>query len=248
VTHKNKKAIVTGSAKGIGCAIAKRLAMEGAIVAICDIDHDLAIKTAKGFEAEGLNAEAFETDVSSVSSLKQMTESVASKFGGIDILVNNAGILESKTISELDEETWDKVIDVNLKSVFFASQAAIPYLYKSTSPRIVNISSMAGRMGGYEAGLSYSASKGGIITLTMGLARRLACNAITVNCICPGPTRSDILNDWTIEQLDGMRAKIPVGRIGEPVDIAAAAAFLTSDEAGFITGMIMDINGGCFMG
>jgi 3-oxoacyl-[acyl-carrier protein] reductase len=148
----------------------------------------------------------------------------------------------------MTEETWDRVLSVNLKSVFFASQAAIPHLKKSGAPRIVNVSSLAGRMGGYETGLSYSASKGGILSLTMGMARQLAPFGITVNALCPGTTESDIIRQWSAGQIAGLKAKVPLGRLGSIADMAAAAAFLTGDEAGFITGLFLDVNGGMYMG
>jgi len=248
MTHKNLKAIVTGAARGIGLGIATRLAEAGASVMLADIDL-VAVNLAAGeLAAKGLACTACGVDVSSVESLREMTETAVAAFGGLDILVNNAGILDSSPILEMTEESWDRVMAVNLKSVFFASQAAIPHLKKSSSPRIVNISSLAGRMGGYETGLSYSASKGGIISLTMGMARQLAPFGITVNSICPGTTESELIKGWSAEQTAGLVAKIPLGRLGSIKDIASAAAFITGPEAGFITGLLLDVNGGMYMG
>ena len=248
MTHKNLRAIVTGAARGIGLGIATRLAEAGASVMLADIDLETVNLAAGELAAKGLDCTACGVDVSSVESLREMTETAVAAFGGLDILVNNAGILDSSPILEMTEESWDRVMAVNLKSVFFASQAAIPHLKKSSSPRIVNISSLAGRMGGYETGLSYSASKGGIISLTMGMARQLAPFGITVNSICPGTTESELIKGWSAEQTAGLVAKIPLGRLGSIKDIASAAAFITGPEAGFITGLLLDVNGGMYMG
>ena len=248
MTHKNLTAIVTGAARGIGLGIAQRLAEQGANVVLADINFETAKQEAACMTARGMSCMAFKVNVSCVEDLKAMVNSAVTNFGGLDILVNNAGILDSSPILEMTEEHWDRVMAVNLKSVFFASQTAIPHLKESSSPRIVNISSLAGRMGGYETGLSYSASKGGIISLTMGMARQLAPFGITVNSVCPGTTESEIIKDWSAEQIAGLVGKIPLGRLGSVKDIATAAAFLTGRDAGFITGLLLDVNGGMYMG
>ena len=248
MTHKGKCAIVTGAAKGIGLGIACRLAREGAKVALCDLNEQKAREEAEKLKAEGLDAIALAVDVGIIPDIRKMTETVYGRFGGLDILVNNAGILDSSSILDMTEEAWDRVLAVNLKSVFFACQAAIPYLKKSAAPRIVNLSSLAGRMGGYETALSYSASKGGILSLTMGMARQLAPFGITVNALCPGTTETDIISQWSDEKIAGLKAKVPLGRLGAVADMAAAVAFLTGDEAGFITGLFLDVNGGMYMG
>lgn len=248
MTHFGKRAIVTGAAGGIGLGIATRLAKEGASVALCDVNERKATEEAEKLQKEGLHALALAVDVGKIDEIRKMTEQAASFFGGLDILVNNAGILDSSSILDMTEETWDRVLTVNLKSVFFSCQAVIPYLKKSSAARIVNVSSLAGRMGGYETGLSYSASKGGILSLTMGMARQLAPFHITVNALCPGTTESDIIRQWSTGQIESLKAKIPLGRLGSIADMAAAVAFLTGDEAGFITGLFLDVNGGMYMG
>ncbi len=248
MTHLGKKAIITGAAGGIGLAIAKRLAFEGASVALCDINYEKALSEAAALCANGYKAIAVKADVGSVEDIRGMVECAKERLGCLDILVNNAGILDSNKLMDLTEEAWDKVLSVNLKSVFFACQSAIPILKKSAAGRILNISSLAGRMGGYETGLAYTASKGGVISMTMGMARQLAPFGITVNCLCPGTTQSDIIKAWSKEKIDGLTAKIPLGRLGAVTDMAAAAAFLTSDDAAFITGAALDVNGGMYMG
>ena len=248
MTHLGKKVIITGAARGIGLGIARRLVKEGACVALCDLDFEKAEEEAAALNGSGFKAIAFKADISKVSDIKKMIEHCAGHFSGLDILINNAGILDSSSITEMKEETWDRVMAVNLKGTFFCCQAAVPFLKESPAPRIVNISSIAGRMGGYEASLSYAASKGGILSMTMGMARQLAPFQITVNALCPCPIETVMIQEWTAEQKAGLKQKIPLGRLGSIDDIAGAAAFLTGDDAAFITGLLLDVNGGMYMG
>lgn len=243
-----KVAVITGSAQGIGFAIAKKLATQGISVVIADINGEKACASAEALCVEGWDAKGFFCDVSSSESLQSLMQQTCDTFGQIDILVNNAGILHSTPLTDVKEPEWDKVMAVNLKSVFFGSQKALPYLSKSPHPRIVNISSLAGRMGGYETGLAYTASKGGIISLTYGLARQLAPMGITVNCVCPGTTETEIIKCWDQDKIDSLKARIPLNRLGKPENIASAVAYLASDEAEFITGLLMDVNGGMYFG
>ena len=248
MTHSGKIAIVTGAAQGIGLGIAKRLAKEGAMVAVCDLNGEKAEIEAAKLNSEGCRAIPVQADISKPSEISRMIEITADQFSGLDILINNAGILDSSSIAEMKEETWDRVMAVNLKGTFFCCQAAIPLLKKSRAPRIVNISSVAGRMGGYEASLSYAASKGGILSMTMGMARQLAPSGITVNAVCPGTIETDMIVNWSAEQISGLRKRIPLGRLGSINDIAGAVLFLTGDDAAFITGLLLDVNGGMYMG
>ena len=248
MTHSGKKAIVTGAAQGIGLGIASRLANEGIWVAICDRNGEKAREEAAKLNAMGLKVIAVEADISNVTDIHNMIEYVANFFSGLDILINNAGILDSSSIADMKEETWDRVMAVNLKGTFFCCQAAIPHLKKSSAPRIINISSVAGRMGGYEASLSYAASKGGVLSMTRGMARQLARYGITVNALCPGTIETEMIQGWSAEQKSGLQSRIPLGRLGSITDIAGAAVFLTGDDAAFITGLSLDVNGGMFMG
>lgn len=237
-------AVVTGAAQGIGFAIAKRLNAEGARVAILDIQAEPA--KAAAAQLEGCIGVA--CDVSSPESIDQALAAVVAEFGGIDILVNNAGILPSQRIEEVTEAIWDRTMAINLKSVFFMIQKALPFLKKSAYPRVINTSSLAGRMGGFETCLAYSASKGGINALTMGFARQLAPFGINVNAVCPGTTETKITQAFSPEQMERLYTRIPLRRLGKPEDHAAAVAFLASDDANFITGLLMDVNGGMYMG
>ena len=237
-------AIVTGGAQGIGFAIAKRLNEEGCRVAILDIQAEQAAQSASRLK----DSIGVACDVSSPEAIGTALAQVAEAFGGIDILVNNAGILPSQGIEELTEAIWDRTMAINLKSVFFMVQKALPYLKKSAHPRVINTSSLAGRMGGFETCLAYSASKGGINALTMGLARQLAPFGINVNAVCPGTTETKITQAFTQEQMERLYTRIPLRRLGKPEDHAAAVAFLASDDAAFITGLLMDVNGGMYMG
>lgn len=246
--EKYRVAVVTGAAKGIGFAIASRLSREGYRTALLDIDAHAAEASASKLESGGGTAIGLACDVSSPKQIQEAVGRVVEAFGGIDVLVNNAGILYTSAIPDLTEEEWDRVMAVNLKSVFFTVQKALPYLKESAVPRVVNISSLAGRMGGYNTSLSYSASKGGILALTMGFARQLAPFRITVNAVCPSTTESDMILLWDEETRAAQTSRAPLGRLGKPEEIASAVHYLASEEAGFITGLLMDVNGGTYMG
>lgn len=243
-----KVAVVTGAAQGIGLAIAQKLASQDIRIAIVDINRDKAEMAAESLRAAGHEAASFGCDVSRVESIREMIQAVAAHFGQIDIIVNNAGILMSTPIPEVTEAEWDRIMAVNVKSVFFVSQQALPYLKASACPRIVNISSLAGRMGGFETGMGYTASKGAIISLTYGMARQFAPFGITVNAVCPGTTETEIISQWSREQIDSLISRIPLRKLGKPANIASAVAYLASEEAEFITGLLMDVNGGMYFG
>jgi len=243
-------ALITGGAQGIGKEIALTLVENGANIVVVDINpvtleaFELEMRE-KNREAEFLCCQA---DVSKVDDIDSAVEKATKKYGGIDILINNAGILHSTPIEDITEEEWDRIIDINLKSYFFAAQKVLPGMKKKNWGRIINMSSLAGRMGGYVNGLGYSASKAGIIGLSRGLAYRLAKYNITSNCIAPGTTESAILDQISDEKITEIRKKIPLGRLGKTEDIASLVLFLASEMSGFITGSTIDINGGMYMG
>ena len=246
VTGRN--AIVTGGAQGIGYAIAALLAKRGANVFLTDVNLEKAKESAGQLTAAGFKAAAGYCDVSKIASIEESFQEAAETWGGIDILVNNAGIMFSNKVEEVTEEEWDLVLGINLKGCFFCSQKVLPYLEGRPHPRIINISSVAGKMGSYASGMSYVASKGGILSLTYGMSRQLAPRGITVNAVCPGTIETPIMKAWNQDQIDGLKSRIPLGRLGQPEDIAEAVAFLASDETDFITGEAVSVNGGMYCG
>ncbi|MGI6298690.1 MAG: SDR family NAD(P)-dependent oxidoreductase [Saccharofermentanales bacterium] len=248
MSREKRIAVVTGAAQGIGQAIAGRLASEGYRVAIVDINEAKAEAAAAELTAQGFDAASFACDVSDVESITAMITKVVNVFDGIDVVVNNAGILHSTPIPQVTAAEWDRVMAVNLKSVFFVIQQALPYLKQSSAPRVINISSLAGRMGGFETGMAYTASKGAIISLTYGMARQLAPFGITVNAVCPGTTESEMITQWSQEQIDSLLNRIPLRKLAKPANIASAVTYLASEEAEFITGLLMDVNGGMYFG
>ena len=245
---QNRVAIVTGGAQGIGLAIATLLAQRGAKVALTDVNKEKAMAAAENLKAQGYEAMGGYCDVSKVESIKESFKEVADTFGGIDILVNNAGILFSTPVEEITEKEWDLVMSIDLKGCFFCMQQALPYLKGREHPRIISISSVAGQMGSYASGMAYVAAKGGVLSLTYGMSRRLAPYKITVNAVCPGTIETDIIRQWTPEKIQELTANIPLGTLGKAEDIAQAVAFLAADENDFITGEAISVNGGMYCG
>lgn len=246
--YDNRVAIVTGATSGIGSSIAYSLAMCGCKVAVVGRNEERARIIKESILNNGGEAEYFLADLSEASNCQEVIDRIASKFGGIDILVNCAGILTSSKIWDITEDEWNSVLKNNLSSTFFMIQKCLPYLKKANAPRIINISSNAGRMGGYENSQAYTASKGGIDAITMGIARQLAPEGITVNVVCPGTTQTDMSKEYSQEQLTRLLSRIPIGRLGKPEDTAAAVCFFASLESSFITGAFLDVNGGMYMG
>ncbi|MBN1384098.1 MAG: 3-oxoacyl-[acyl-carrier-protein] reductase [Elusimicrobia bacterium] len=244
---KDKVAIITGGAQGIGRAIAEKLADEGAKIAIVDVQEEIAKNTAdeisKDKDVESL---ALKIDVSSFQETEGMTKKVVEKFGKIDIIVNNAGITRDNLLIRMTDEEWDKVIAINLKGVFNCSKAAAKIMMKQRCGKIVNISSVVGLMG--NAGqVNYSASKGGVIALTKTLARELASRNINVNAIAPGFIKTAMTDKLSDEAKQKLIALIPLSRLGEPQDVANLVAFLCTEESSYITGEVISVNGGMYM-
>ncbi len=244
---EGRVAIVTGGARGIGKAIGTALAKEGVDIVVADIDLPTAEETAQAIEALGVEALALRVDVADRESVQRMVEAVLERFGRIDILVNNAGICPLRPFEEISEEEWDRVLDVNLKGAFLCSQAVGKVLRRNGWGRIINIASVAGQIGGVKVGAHYADSTGGMIAMTLCLARHYARYGITVNAIAPATVATDMIRDWSEEDKRELVASIPLGRLGQPEDVAAAVVFLASDAASFITGEVLDVNGGFLM-
>src|SRR5438270_1915594 len=244
---ENQAAIVTGAGRGIGHAIAVRLASEGARVACVSRSEDNAKRTAD--EINILRAESakhYAVDVADHAAVQKIGAQILEDFTKIDILVNNAGVRRDGLAMRMSIEDWDAVINTNLRGAFNFTQAIIRAMVKRRSGRIINISSVIGLMG--NAGqTNYAASKAGLIGLTKSLARELASRAITVNAIAPGYISTDMTNALTEEIQKSIQDKIPLKRVGRPEEIAAAVAFLASAEAGYITGQTLCVDGGIVM-
>jgi NAD(P)-dependent dehydrogenase (short-subunit alcohol dehydrogenase family) len=245
---QDKVSIITGAGGGIGKAIAARFAAEGSHVVIADINLDLAEAAAREICHDGGDVLAVKTDVSSKDSVTALVQHVMEIYGRIDILVNNAGIMHSTPLADIAEAEWDRIMAVNLKGVFLTCQAAVPVMESQGGGCIINMASNSGRDGGVKTGLAYAASKAGVIGFSRGLAKKVARHHITCNCIAPGTTRSDMLKSFSPDDIKALEAAIPVGRLGEPADIAEMAVFLAGPHGGFVTGAVMDINGGLFIG
>lgn len=243
---EGKVAIVTGSARGIGFTIGQELAKAGARVALVDLKADLAKQAATQLRGAGYEAIAIAADVSDEAQVRAMAQQAFDQWGKVDILVNNAGICPVTPFEEITVEEWDLVLGVNLKGAFLCSKAVAPIMRKQHSGKIINIASSAGQMGGLAVGLHYSASKAGMFGLTKGLARILAPD-IQVNAVSPGTTESEMTSGWDQAATDSIVSKIPAGRLGRPVDVAAAVLFLASDMTEFITGQTLSVNGGLLM-
>jgi NAD(P)-dependent dehydrogenase (short-subunit alcohol dehydrogenase family) len=244
-TLHQRYAIVTGAGQGIGRAIAEALAGQGATVAILDYNAPLAEATAQALGGECIG---LAVDVADVAATRSAMAQLVQQWGRVDILVNNAAIISTGPFHELDEAEWDRVMAVNLKGVYSTCHALAPTLIAQASGRIINIASVAGKRGGGLLGTAaYASAKAGVIGLTKALAREFAPHGITVNAICPGPVQTAMVEQMAAERRAHITAMVPLGRFAQPQEIAAAVVYLASAEASFVTGEIMDVDGGLTM-
>ena len=243
---REKVVVVTGAGRGVGQAIAERLAAEGARVAVTDVDRESALATAAALDG----AAGFRLDITDAGEVNARIQEIAFTLGPIDALVNNAGWDRLAPFLETDEDLWERIIDINLRGPIRITKAVLPQMVERRSGRIVNISSDAGRVGSTGEAV-YSACKAGIIGFGKTVAREMARYGITVNAICPGPTATPLLESMVGEGndklIDSLKRGIPMRRLGLPEDIAGAVAFVVSDDAGFITGQTLSVSGGLTM-
>ncbi len=250
---KDRVALITGGAAGIGKATAQRFIEEGAKVVICDVNVDAGAATVAEL---GENAEFYQVDVTDRQAVQSWVDGVVHKYGRVDVLVNNAGILrdnqlvkvkDGELVKQMAEAEFDLVIGVNLKGVFNCTQAVAPHMIRQGSGVILNASSVVGLDGNFGQ-TNYVATKAGVVGMTKVWARELGRSGVRVNAVAPGFTVTEILASMPEKVLDGMRAHTPLGRLGEPRDIANAYLFLASDEASFITGTVLRVDGGIVVG
>ncbi len=243
---ENKVALVTGSARGIGKAIAEKLARNGYSLVICDIREDEVISTVKEIKLLGTSAIGVKVDVTKADEVDNLFEQAKNSLGSIDVLVNNAGITRDTLLVRMPESDWDAVIAVNLKGTFNCTKAAAKYMMKQRRGKIINIASVVGIIGNVGQA-NYSASKGGVISLTKSAAKELAPRGITVNAVAPGYIETEMTKVLSEETKQAFLNLIPLKRAGLPADVANVVAFLVSPDADYITGQVINIDGGMIM-
>jgi len=241
-----KVALVTGGAQGIGKVVALLFAQNGADLVISDINLEKAEETAKEIESIGRKAMAIKVDVANFDDVNRMTQAVIERFGHIDILINNAGITRDKLILRMTEEDWDAVLNINLKGTFNCTKVVVRHMAKQRSGKIVNIASVVGEMG--NAGqANYAASKAGVIGFTKTIAREFAQRGINVNAIAPGYIQTPMTDALPEKVKEELKRLIPMERLGQPEDVAQAVLFFVSEASSYITGQVLNVNGGIYM-
>jgi 3-oxoacyl-(acyl-carrier-protein) reductase len=242
-----KRALVTGGSRGIGKAAALMLAEAGAAVAVnfqrsAEAAEDVC-QSARDF---GVDARAYQADVSHENEAAAMMDTISKDFGGIDILVNNAGITRDKSFLKMTKNMWDEVLDVNLNGVFNVTRIVLPAMVEAGWGRVINMASIVGQTGNFGQA-NYAVTKGGLIAFTMTLAREVARKGVTVNAVAPGFIETDMTKDLSKAALSAVTAMTPLGRLGKPEEVAAAVVFLASPQASYITGQVIPVNGGMYM-
>ena len=238
-----RTAFVTGAAQGLGEAIARALHEAGAKVVLTDFDPKVA-ETARSL---GAGATSAPLDVRDKAAFQSAFDAAVALHGGVDIMVNNAAVTIHKSMWDIDQAEWDNVMAVNLRGVFFGCQIAGQHMKSCNKGRIINMTSLAGQQGGAIAGAHYASSKAGIIVLTKIFAAELAGNGVTVNAIAPAAIRGPAVDAAPKEKVEAVKRSIPVGRLGEPEEVGAAAVYLAADSTGYMTGCTLDLNGGRWM-
>jgi len=244
---EGRVALVTGSSQGIGRACAVRLAQAGASVALAASNEEKLASVAKQITGSGGTAATFKMDVASEEDVKSAVRAVIAQFGKIDILINNAGITRDQLIMRMKRADWDVVLKTNLTGAYSCIQQVIGSMLKQRWGRIINVTSIFGQIG-QSGQANYAASKAGLIGLTMAVAREVASRNITVNAVAPGFIDTAMTGALPADMKESMVKMIPLGRIGSDLDVANAVAFLASEEAGYITGHVLNVNGGILMG
>jgi len=243
---ENRIALVTGASRGIGEAIAKRLASEGATVLAAARTADALARVVSEIEAAGGRASALALDLADPGSIEAAVKSALAAHGEIHVLVNNAGVTEDNLILRMSREAWDRVLATNLTGVFLLTQAVVKGMVRKRYGRIVNVTSVVGLMG--NAGqVNYAASKAGLVGLTMSVARELASRNITCNAVAPGFIATAMTDKMTDDAKSKMTGQIPLERLGAPDDVAAAVAYLASEDAAYVTGTVVNVSGGLYM-
>ena len=243
---ENKVALVTGAARGIGKAIALTLAGEGADIAVSDVNLEGAESAAEEIESRGRQTLVSRMDVSKIKEVNEMVDKILDKFGRIDILINNAGITADSLLIRMKEADWDKVIEINLKGSFNCLKAVAKPMMKARSGKVVNMASVIGLIGNVGQA-NYAASKAGLIGLTKSSARELAPRGINVNAVAPGFIKTPMTERLSDEIKGEMCKQIPLNRFGAPEDVAKVVLFLVSDSAAYVTGQVINIDGGMVM-
>lgn len=243
---EGKVALITGGGSGIGRAVALRFAAEGAMVAVADINSVGGQEICRQIESLGSRALFARADVTTSTDAERMVMETVKAFGRLDILFTAAGIGGGGTVVDISEEEWDRMVNLDLKGVYLSSKFAIPAMRKTGSGAIIHVASIGGLRGDW-GGASFSAAKGGVINLTRHMAVAHAPENIRVNCVCPGVIETPLTENWlnNPEVRKSVTARHPIGRLGQPEEVAAAVAFLASDDASFITGAILAVDGGC---
>ncbi|MBN1557304.1 MAG: 3-oxoacyl-[acyl-carrier-protein] reductase [Lentisphaerae bacterium] len=243
---EGRTALVTGAARGIGRAVAERLARDGADLALCDLQADWLEDTAAAVRAMGRKTETWAVDVSRSDAVAETVERVLETFGRIDVLVNNAGITRDKLLARMTDEDWDSVLAVNLRGTFLFSRAVARPMMKQRSGAIVNIASIIGLIGN-PGQCNYAASKAGVMALTKSTAKELASRNVRVNAVAPGFIETRMTDVLAEDVREKMLAAIPLRRLGTPEDVAEAVAFLAGDAASYVTGHVLTVSGGMVM-